>query len=232
MARLARLYVPGLPQLVVQSGNNRQTIFHDAADYRAFMGWLRDAVREQGVALHAYALLPEHFHLLATPADERAIGRALQSVGRRYVAYFNQRYARSGTLWEGRYRSTVLDPDRYLIAAMRYVELGPVQAGLCTDPARYPWSSCAHHVGISQDLIVTDHSVYWALANMPFDRQALYRQALEEGLAADEEERLRAATQKGWMLGDAEFVERHAGAASRRPSIATRGRPRKPVLMA
>lgn len=227
MARLARLYVPGLPQLVVQRGNNRQTIFHDAADYRAFLGWLRDAVREQGIALHAYALLPDHFHLLATPPDERAIGRALQSVGRRYVAYFNQRYARSGTLWEGRYRSTVLDPERYLIAAMRYLELSPVRAGLSAEPARYLWSSCAHHVGITQDLMVTDHPLYWALANMPFDRQALYRQALEEGPAAGECERIREATHKGWMLGDADFAGRHAATASRRPVIATRGRPRK-----
>ncbi len=225
MARLARLYVPGMPQLVVQRGINRQVLFNDPADFQAFRLWLRDAAREHGVALHAYVLMPDHFHLLATPPDERATGRMLQSVGRRYVAYFNRRNVRTGTLWEGRYRSTVVDPARYLIAVMRYLELNPVRAGLAAEAAKYPWSSCAHHVGIAPDLLITDHAVYWALGNTPFERQAQYRQALDEPLVAPVLARIRAAGHKGWMLGDQDFIAAQAPNASRRPAIAARGRP-------
>ncbi len=227
MARLARLYVPGLPQLVAQRGNGKQPIFIEDADRKAFLGWLRDAAREHGVAVHAYVLMPDHFHLLGTPTHERSISRMLQSVGRRYVAYFNQRVGRTGTLWEGRYRSTVLDPDRYLLPVMRHVELNPVRAALTTDPTHYPWSSCAHHVGINSEPWLTDHPAYWGLANTPFDRQAAYRHLLEEAPSPGEIEAIRAAARKGWILGDEAFAARIEGSVSRRPLAAARGRPRK-----
>lgn len=226
MARLARLHVPGLPQLLVQRGSDRQTIFVDDADRDVFLRWLRDAAREQGVAIHAYVLMPDHFHLLATPSGERSVGRMLQSIGRRYVAHFNRRVGRSGTLWAGRYRSTVIDPDSYLVMAMRYIESNPVRANLVADPAGYHWSSCAHHVGIRPDPIVTDHPQYWALANTPFERQAAYRQLLDEPLAPSELAAIRASTHKGWMLAEPKAIARYVAEASRRPSLGVRGRPR------
>lgn len=227
MARLARLYVPGLPQLIGQRGNNGQSIFLDDADRSAFLTWLRDAAREHGVAVHAYVLMPDHFHLAATPAEAHSISRMLQSVGRRYVAYFNHRTGRAGTLWEGRYRSTVLDPERHLLAVMRYIELNPVRAGLVAEPARYVWSSCAHHVGMRAEPWLTDHSVYWALANTPFDRQAAYRQRLEEAPSAAELDLIRTTARKGWLLGDESFAARVDAAASRRSMPAPRGRPKR-----
>lgn len=229
MARLARLHVPGLPQLLVQRGNNRQSIFHDDADRRLFLGWLRDAAREHGVAIHAYVLMPDHFHLLATPPVEGAMGRMLQSLGRRYVAHFNRKSGRAGTLWEGRYRATVVDPERYLLAAMRYVETNPVRAGLAVEPMSYPWSSCAHHVGVHPDPLVSDHPVYWALANTPFERQAAYRQLLDEPMSAHALTTVRAAVHKGWMLADDAVAAHHAALATRRPRAARRGRPARTV---
>jgi len=223
MSRLPRLHVPGLPQLILQRGNNRETIFVDEADYRAYLDILRNAQREIGVPLHAYVLMPDHVHLLLTPAEQGAAGGLMQRIGRRYVRYFNDRHARTGTLWEGRYRSTVVEPVRYLLACYRYIELNPLRADLEELPEHYLWSSCRGHVGLATDPLLTDHPFYWALGNTPFERQAAYRSLLEAKQPEEELEAIRYAAHRGWLLGETDLASE--GGANRRTQPLPKGRP-------
>ena len=225
MARLPRLYVRGQPQHIIQRGSNRQNIFDDEADFRFFSELLREAARECRLAVHAYVLMPNHLHLLATPDDERSAGRVMQSVGRRYVQVFNRKTKRSGSLWESRYRSTVIDSGRYFLLCSCYIELNPVRAGLVVNAEEYRWSSCAHHVGVAPDPLITPHAVYWTLGNTPFERQARYRALLEEGLPEKEIEALRAATNKGWAYGTPDYLSGIAAHANRPAVPRPRGRP-------
>lgn len=225
MARLPRLFVPGLPLLVMQRGINRSPIFTDDADFQHYLGVLRDAIREHGVQLHAYALMPDHVHLLFSAPDEAAASRTMQQLGRRYVRRFNDRHQRSGTLWEGRYRSTVVEPARFLIPCYRYLELNPVRAGLVNNPSDYAWTSCRHHLGLVRDALVTDHALFWALGNTPFEREARYRSLLESGPASDELAAIRYAAYRGWLLGEL-APELGEPAPNRRTSPLPKGRPR------
>ena len=138
MARLPRFFVPDTPQHVIQRGNDRQPIFRTSADLAFFKDCLAFAMRRHGVAIHAYVFMTNHVHLLVTPEAATSLPRAMQSVGRVYVQYFNSTQDRSGTLWEGRYKATIVDSDRYLLACMRYIELNPVRAGMVEHPERYP----------------------------------------------------------------------------------------------
>src|SRR5438270_3866114 len=158
MSRLPRLHVPGLPLLILQRGNNGIGIFVDDADFEQYRDMLRSAARELSLPIHAYVMMPNHVHLLVTPTEAGAAGGLMQRLGRRYVRYFNDRHARSGTLWEGRYRSTVVEPMRYVLACYRYIERNPVRAGLVAEAAHYKWSSCRHHLGLAPDPLLTDHA--------------------------------------------------------------------------
>lgn len=227
MARLPRLVVPQQAHHVIQYGNDGQAIFRDDLDYTAFLGWLRDASKQFKVAIHAYVLLPNQVDLLVTPSDIQGLGRLMQWVGRHYVPYFNRKYARSGTLWQGRYKATVIDAERYFMMCARYIELGPVQSGIVTNPEDYSWSSYSHHAGVKHDPVVIDHSLYWALGNTPFDREAAYKELLKQALTMEEMRLVKEATLKGWVLGTEKFKTSLAKTAGRRISPAKRGRPSK-----
>jgi putative transposase len=227
MARLPRLTAPGLPHHLIQRGNNRQAIFVDDADRVRFLGDLGELAAAMGLAVHAYVLMPNHVHILATPAERDTTARVMQALGRRYVRYFNDRQGRSGTLWEGRYRSTVVETDRYLLACMRYIEMNPVRAGLAGEPARYRWSSHAHNVGVKADPLLSEHAAYWALGNTPFERQLAYRGLFEAEQDADEVASIRHATQHGWALGEAGFADALGEGVGRRAAPRPPGRPRK-----
>ena len=201
MARLPRLVVPNQPHHIIQRGNDGQSVFRDAADYLEFLTRLREAAKQFKVAIHAYVLMPDHLHLLATPVDQDGLSRMMQWLGRYYVPYFNRKYARSGTLWQGRYRATVVDAERYLMTCCRYIETNPVRGGLVATVGDYPWSSYPHHIGLKSDPIITDHPLYWALGNTPFEREAAYKTLIEQGLSADEVAVVSDATLKGWALG-------------------------------
>jgi putative transposase len=229
MARLPRLVIPSQPHHIIQRGNNRQPVFYDTDDYTAFLNWLREAAKSFKVAIHAYVLMPNHLHLLASPADATGMSRMMQWVGRQYVPYFNKKYQRSGTLWEGRYRATVIDSEHYFLTCSRYIELNPVRAGLAGVAGDYPWSSYAHHVGQKHDSLITDHSLYWSLGNTPFDRELAYRDLVDQSLPAAEVAMLTEATLKGWALGSDKFKEQLAKQTSRRVSPGKRGRPPKAV---
>jgi putative transposase len=226
MARLPRLVVPHQPHHIIQRGTDRRVIFVDEADHLAFLGWLKDAAKTFNVAIHAYVLMPNHLHLLATPSEETGLARMMQWVGRHYVPYFNFKYKRMGTLWQGRYRATVIDSEQYFMTCSRYIELNPVRGGLCARPGDFRWSSYAHHAGVAPDPLVTDHSLYWALANTPFGREAAYRALVEEeSLSREEVTELNNATLKGWALGSPKFKARLEKQTKRRVSPQKRGRP-------
>lgn len=225
MARLARLTVAGYPHHIIQRGNNRQDIVRDDADRDVLLELIAENARKHRVAVNAYVLMDNHFHLLLTPETAEGVPLTMQAVGRRYVRYFNDRYQRSGTLWEGRYRSTLVQAERHLIACMVYMDLNPVRAGLATEPARHAWSSHRHYTGQAPDRRVTPPPAYWALGNTPFAREAAYTELVREGLSMGQQAAITDATLHGWALGDEQF----AGELQKRtPRRTTRGRPGRP----
>ena len=225
MARLPRLTVPGYPHHIIQRGNNRQAIFCNVADYEFFRALLVENAHRFGVAIHAYVLMGNHFHLLATPEGANGLPLLMQAVGRRYVRYFNDTQHRSGTLWEGRYRSTVIDSDRYLLACMAYLDLNPVRAGLATRPEDYPWSSHRHYIGRFEDKLISPHPLFWALGNTPFSREAAYAGLVEAGVTQQLEDELTRSLLSGWPLGGDEFEAELQKQTGRRVSKARAGRP-------
>jgi putative transposase len=225
MARLPRLVVPFQAHHIIQRGADRRAIFHDNEDHEIFMKWLRESAKTFKVAIHAYVLMPNHLHLLATPVDETGLGRMMQWLGRHYVPYFNKKYQRFGTLWQGRYRATVIDSEQYFMLCSRYIELNPVRAGICSRPEEFLWSSYRHHAGVGPDPLLTDHALYWALGNTPFGREAAYRGLIEQAISTHEVTELSNATLKGWALGSDKFKSRLEKQANRRVSRNKSGRP-------
>ena len=225
MARLPRLTVPGYPHHIIQRGNNRQAIFAATEDYETLLALLLENASKHGVAVHAYVLMSNHFHLLATPDSASSIPGLMQAVGRRYVRYFNASHARTGTLWEGRYKSTLIEAERYLIACMAYIDLNPVRAGLAADAAAYPWSSHGHYAGMRMDRLVTPHALYWALGNTPFSREAAYTERVRSGVPAPEQTLLTQSALRGWALGGDSFVSDLQKQTDRRVAKARAGRP-------
>jgi putative transposase len=227
MARLPRLTLPGHLHHVIQRGNNRQAIFADAADDELLLALIDEHSRKQRVAVHAYVLMDNHFHLLATPTSQEGIPQLMQSMGRRYVRNYNLRHGRTGTLWEGRYRSTLIQPERHLLACMAYMDLNPVRAGIVSDPGDYRWSSYGHYTGRRVDKLITPHPLYWDLGNTPFARDAAYGALVRAGIGELEKQALTDSALGGWALGDPEYVaelQRHTG---RRVARAQAGRPPK-----
>lgn len=226
MARLPRLTVPGYPHHIIQRGNNRQAIVGDRADYELLLGLIDEHARKNAVALHAYVLMSNHFHLLATPETAEGIPQMMQAVGRRYVRHYNLRHARTGTLWEGRYRSTLIQAERYLLACMVYIDLNPVRAGMVDDPADYHWSSHQYYVGRRGDRLVTPHPLYWALGNEPFAREQAYAELVRSGISQDQQRALTDSALRGWALGEPDYVADLQRRTARRVVRAQAGRPR------
>ena len=225
MARLPRLTLPDYPHHIIQRGNNRQAIFSQTQDYERLLGLVDESARKFGVAIHSYVLMSNHFHLLATPEAVDAIPQMMQAVGRAYVRYFNLRQGRSGTLWEGRYKSTLIQADRHLLACMAYIDLNPVRAHLVAEPAEYPWSSHAHYVGLRNDRLVSPHPLYWELGNTPFARDAAYAELVQGGISAQEQEALTESALRGWALGEPDYVADLQKRTERRVTKGRAGRP-------
>ncbi len=225
MARLPRLTVPGYPHHIIQRGNNRQAIFASSRDYQALLDLLHDNAKKFDVAIHAYVLMINHFHLLATPQTAESLPQMMQSVGRSYVRYFNDSQKRSGTLWEGRYKSTLIQTDRYLLACMAYIDLNPVRGGLVTLPSDYPWSSYGHYTGARVDKFITPHPLVWELGNTPFAREAAYADLVRGGISAQQKDDLTQSALSGWALGGPNFVADLQKLTDRRVARGSAGRP-------
>lgn len=225
MARLPRLTLAGYPHHIILRGNNRQDIFMDTSDFQRMLELLETHAKAQGVEVHAYVLMSNHLHLLVTPQQDNALPFMMQALGRSYVLYFNKRHGRSGTLWEGRYRSTLIQSDRYLLACMAYIDLNPVRAGMVAQASDYPWSSHAHYIGTRQDAWLTPHALYWALGNTPFARELAYAELVQAGIETQQQQALTSSTLSGWALGEDAFVDQLQQLTPRRVRQTQAGRP-------
>lgn len=200
MPRLARLVVPDVALHVIQRGHDRQSCFREDTDRLVYLVLLSDCLKKSGCALHAYCLMTNHVHLLLTPPDAKACATLMRNLGQRYVQYFNRRYERSGTLWEGRPHSCLVDSSRYVLACYRYIELNPVRAGMVSAPATYKWSSHEANAGRIVDPVVSPHSEYVALGHDPQTRCAAYVQLFEQGDDPQFLAEIRDATNGGYPL--------------------------------
>lgn len=225
MARLPRLTVPGHPHHILQRGNNRQPIFSSGADRQLLLNLLAESATRFAVDVHAYVLMDDHFHLLATPRSTGSLPQMMQAVGRRYVRYFNNAQSRSGTLWEGRYRSAVLQADRYLLICMAYMDLNPVRGGLAALAQDFAWSSHGHYAGQRTDKLLSAHPLIWSLGNTPFERESNYRNMVQAGITAQQQNALTQSVVGGWALGDPEFLAVLQKMTNRRLSKGLPGRP-------
>jgi len=201
MARQARFLVPGVATHVIQRGNNRGACFRIASDYLAYLSYLRTLSAKFECALHAYCLMPNHIHLLMTPASAEACAGMMRELGQRYARYFNRRYARTGTLWEGRFRSCVTDSARYVLACYRYIELNPVRAGLALRPDGYEWSSHAVNIGRRTNVFLCMHPEFEALGTSLEARIQAYAGLIEQALDPAIVGAIRKATNSGQRLG-------------------------------
>jgi putative transposase len=226
MPRRPRTHLDGLPLHIVQRGHNRDACFLYEADYLAYLNWLDEALRITACQLHAYVLMTNHVHLLLTPEKADAVPQLLISLGRRYVQYFNRTYRRTGTLWDSRYKSSLIQADTYLLAGMRYIELNPVRAGMVNDPADYRWSSYRAN-GLGQDdLKLTPHPVYLEIAQGASERQAAYRHFFRPQLDDQAIADLRLALNQSLPLGNSHFHQQIALAVGELRAARPRGRPR------
>ncbi len=226
MARLPRLTLPGYPHHVIQRGNNRQAIFESNGDRQFLLNLLAENAQKFNVAIHSYVLMCNHFHVLATPQTSDGLPQMMQAVGRRYVRLFNDSRQRSGTLWEGRYRSTLIQSDRYLLACMVYIDQNPVRAGLVASADEFPWSSYGHYAGLRVDPLITPHGLIWQLGNTPFAREAAYVELVRNGVSDQEKSDLTQSALRGWALGEGSFVTELQEKTVRRVNKSVAGRPR------
>lgn len=228
MARLPRFVLPGQPQHVIVRGNNREPIFYGEQDYQFYLEKLKQACDKHDCDIHAYVLMTNHVHLLMTPHTEQGIGKTLQMLGRYYVQYFNYRYDRTGTLWEGRYKATLIDSENYLLTCYRYIELNPVRArDMVEHPSEYPWSSYRFNALGQEDEIVTAHEEYIKLGKSSADRQKAYRALFRSRISEKTLGEIRQATNKAWVLGSSYFQDRIQSQLNRPVMPSVRGGDRK-----
>lgn len=227
MARLPRVDLPGIPQHVVQRGNNRSACFFDDGDYRFYLECLRNAADKYDCKLHAYALMTNHAHLLVTSEVPAGISRMMQSVGRSYVRRVNGLYRRSGTLWEGRFKACLVDSEQYFLTCCRYIELNPVRAGMVAAPGDYRWSSYRVHAWGEVSPWLKEHEAYTALGRSREERQAAYRLLFRQCLDAEVLTAIRSAVNRLGVLGSLRFQEQVEATLARRVCPLPIGRPRR-----
>lgn len=227
MPRRPRITLGGVPMHIIQRGNNRQACFFAEDDYLVYLQWLGEYAKESGCAIHAYCLMTNHVHLLLTPHNNDAAGELMKRLGQRYVQYINRTYGRSGTLWEGRFRSCLMQTEDYLLSCYRYIELNPVRAQIVAHPADYRWSSYRANAQGEKDKRLKAHAAYTALGKNVEQRRTAYRDLFGHALDADMVDQIRRATNGNYALGNARFLKRIEAAVGRRVTPGKSGRPRK-----
>ena len=227
MPRKPRFFLPNVPVHVVQRGNNRLAVFFDDDDRRVYLDWLGQAAGENGCAIHAYALMTNHVHLLMTPADEQAVSATLQALGRRFVPHVNHRHGRTGTLWEGRFKASPVQEERYLLACYRYIELNPVRAGMVERPEDWPWSSYRTNALGEQTSLLSPHPLYLSLGADADQRRMAYRSLFDLPLDPRTLGDVRTCLQTGTPLGSEDFRERIGRSLGVDVGYSDRGRPKK-----
>jgi len=220
------MYIPGFPYHVVQRGNNREACFLEAENYRFYLRLWNDLSQRYGVAVHAYCLMTNHIHFLVTPEHEESVSNTMKVVGSRYAQYINRRYQRTGTLWEGRHRASLVQSERYLLTCYRYIELNPVRAGMVKRPEEYHWSSHRLNAWGDSDWL-TQHSEYRRLGGTSDARRRAYRDLFEERLNDGDLHLLRKAAHYCQPLADDRFRRQVEETYGLPVGQMKRGRPRK-----
>lgn len=226
MPRRPRLVLPGVPLHLIQRGNNRQVCFVADEDYQCYLGWLKEYAGKTGCQVHAYVLMTNHVHVLLSAAHSDGPGALMKALGQRYVQYFNRTYRRSGTLWEGRFRSCLTQAEDYLLACQRYIELNPVRAGVVEHPAEFRWSSFRSNAQGEVDALITPHELYQSLGMDAAQRQAAYRELFRFELEPGVIDQIRKATNGNFALGNPRFADQVSELLGRRASPGKSGRPR------
>tara|TARA_R110002072_G_scaffold118428_1_gene250044 strand:- start:4639 stop:5325 length:687 start_codon:yes stop_codon:yes gene_type:complete len=227
MARLPRLCPSGIPQHVVQRGNNRSVCFGSKHDFAAYSNWLKEYSQKFHVAIHAWVFMTNHVHLLVTPTSSDGVSAMMQALGRRYVQYFNYQYQRSGTLWEGRFKSSLVQTETYLLQCYRYIELNPIRADMVHDPSEYFWSSYrCNALGINTELC-KPHEEYLRLGTNKKERLSAYKSMFKAHVDDELLEQIRSSVNKGMALGNDRFKEELETLYGQRVRPATMGRPKK-----
>jgi len=229
MPRRPRLALPGVPLHLIQRGNNRQACFFADEDYRFYLEWLAEYAGKMDCRIHAYALMTNHVHLLVSADGAEAPGALMKALGQRYVQYVNRVYRRSGTLWEGRFRSCPIQEEAYLLACQRYIELNPTRAGMVEHPGEYRWSSYRVNGQGEGSMFVRAHPLYEALGPDVASRQAAYRELFRYELEPGLVDQIRRATNGNFALGNERFAADAAATLGRRVLPGKSGRPRKVV---
>ena len=227
MARQPRFVVPGQPQHVILRGNNRDIIFVSDEDYQFYLEKLHDACKQYGCDIHAYVLMTNHVHLLIMPHTEDGLSKVMQNVGRYYVQYFNYTYERTGTLWEGRYKSTLIDSEQYLLTCSRYIELNPIRADMTDHPSKYPWSSYLFNALGKENALIKPHLLYKRLGKTVEERQMVYRQLFRTRIPDRTLVEIRESTNKAWVLGNDRFKAKIEKMTLRQAKPKARGGDRK-----
>ena len=217
----------GLPLHLIQRGNNRSACFRSDSDYLVYLNHLQELAGKFNCAVHAYVLMTNHVHLLVTPACADGPSLMMKHLGQRYVQYFNRKYERSGTLWEGRFRSSIVQEQNYLLRCYRYIEMNPVRAGIVCHPAGYPWSSYRVNAEGASSCLLRPHDEYVALAQEQTERLAAYRSMFNSELATEELDEIRAAANSGYVLGSDRFKAEVTLKLGRRVGPGASGRPRR-----
>ena len=230
MARLPRICPPKIPQHIIQRGNNRSICFASEQDFYAYSQWLKEYSQEFDVAIHAWVFMTNHVHLLVTPLTENGVTALMQSLGRRYVRYFNHTYRRTGTLWEGRFKSCLIQSEIYLLKCYRYIEMNPVRAGMVSDPADYFWSSYRSNAFGLESALCTPHEEYLKLGKSKEERLKRYRSLFQAHIEGNLLEQIRSSVNQGLALGNRRFKEEIELLYGRRVQPAKMGRPQKSLI--
>ena len=227
MPRRARLAVPGIPWHIIQRGNNRSVCFYADTDYLRYLETLAEQADKYGCRIHAYCLMTNHVHLLVTPERADSASLMMKHLGQRYVQYINRSYQRTGTLWEGRFRSCLAQDDDYVLVCYRYIELNPVRAGMVVHPGEYRWSSYATNGQGLPNIMISPHSEYLSLDSTDESRRQAYRGLFRSHMDAELIDEIRHATNGNFALGNEQFKQKIAKMLQRRVTPLKAGRPLK-----
>lgn len=227
MPRRPRIIAAGVPLHIIQRGNNKQPCFFADEDYQLYLYWLTEYAQSAGCLIHAYVLMTNHVHLLLTPMQSESAANLMKPLGQRYVQYINRTYKRSGTLWEGRFRSSIVEQQNYLFICQRYIEMNPVRAGMVSHPGEYPWSSYQVNGQGKISELITPHSLYSDLGQNVKERQDAYRELFRYELEPGEIDKIRKATNGNFALGSEKFAKEISEMLGRRVIPGKNGRPRK-----
>jgi len=229
LPRKPRFFLPEVPVHIVQRGHSREPVFFEDNDYSAYLQWVEEAIDRYHCAIHAYVLMTNHIHFLVTPQDRQGVSQMMQHIGRRYVPYINHTYGTSGSIWEGRFKASLVHDEDYLLTCMRYIELNPVRANMISNPGQYRWSSYRTNAQGKENELITPHALYQQMGRTKHERCEAYKALFKAHIEPEDLNDIRASLQTGTPLGNDYFKEKIEKKLKTKVGQARRGRPDGPI---